>query len=256
MWTIGLDRSRNLLEIAQNAGGKRREVVWGNVLDRPWRAGAFVRSLLSSSVGRRNPRPALTGLCHLHRDHPSSVYSGEKKTRGAGASLWHPSQVVGALNATAKRLIESVSPDHGRALIYVWAIEQDELSRRNIPADMSPDEADHIVHEAPTKGQDVFVPWVLSPQTISRATVKKQGIEETAERSKVFNRYYHMFAQGELRQLVEDAALELGLEVGGQAERHDQGEGKPVQGLEIVQDGWERSNYYVELRRWNTTPRS
>jgi tRNA (uracil-5-)-methyltransferase TRM9 len=61
----------------------------------------------------------------------------------------------------------------------------------------------------------------------------------------IFRRYYHMFARGELVGLVTKAASELGLCVGS---RHD-GPGN-MRGLEIVQDGWERSNYYVELRCW------
>jgi tRNA (uracil-5-)-methyltransferase TRM9 len=44
IYTIGLDRSRKLLEIARNPGDGAdvREVVLGNVLDNPWRAGTFV----------------------------------------------------------------------------------------------------------------------------------------------------------------------------------------------------------------------
>ena len=51
IWTIGLDRSRNLLEIARKAGegDVTREVVWGNVLDYPWRDGAFVRAMWLSN---------------------------------------------------------------------------------------------------------------------------------------------------------------------------------------------------------------
>ena len=50
LWTIGLDRSRNLLHIARTAGGGEvvREVVWGDVLGHGWRRGAFV-SYLSAS---------------------------------------------------------------------------------------------------------------------------------------------------------------------------------------------------------------
>lgn len=46
IWTIGLDRSKNLLTLARAAGGEGaiREVVWGDVLGRPWRDGAFVRA--------------------------------------------------------------------------------------------------------------------------------------------------------------------------------------------------------------------
>src|ERR1700691_2073912 len=50
--TIGLDRSRNLLEIARTAGADTddgfttkkvpREVIWGDVIGKGWRDGAFV----------------------------------------------------------------------------------------------------------------------------------------------------------------------------------------------------------------------
>ncbi|KAI0725164.1 S-adenosyl-L-methionine-dependent methyltransferase [Fomitopsis betulina] len=206
VWTIGLDRSLNLLEIAQNAGDIRREVVWGNVLDRLWRAGAF--------------------------DYTISI-----------ATIHHLSTPERRKTAV-QRLIEAISPSHGRALIYVWGIEQDGLSKRSIPTSAGPD-------EAPTQGRDVFVPWVLSSQNAGKANVQVRDTEDTLE-PKVFNRYYHMFAQGELRQLVEEAALELGLEVGSEVDQqHDSG--KVVQGLEVIQDGWERSNYYVELKRWNAS---
>jgi len=60
----------------------------------------------------------------------------------------------------------------------------------------------------------------------------------------VFNRYYHMFAKGELVGLVDEAAQDLGLHIGHKVDGN--------RGVEIVQDGWERSNYYVELRLWNS----
>lgn len=61
-----------------------------------------------------------------------------------------------------------------------------------------------------------------------------------------FERYYHMFAEGELVELATEATHELGLVVG----RAEGGEGSRA-GVEIVQQGWERSNYYVELQRWS-----
>jgi tRNA (uracil-5-)-methyltransferase TRM9 len=108
-----------------------------------------------------------------------------------------------------------VSPEHGRVLIYVWAVEQDGLSKRSIPES-------HIEKE---EGQDVFVPWVSKTET-----------------EQVFHRYYHMFDRGELARLVEAAAKNMGLAIGPMAARGS--------GVEMVQVGWERSNYYVELRRW------
>lgn len=58
-----------------------------------------------------------------------------------------------------------------------------------------------------------------------------------------------MFAKDELRGLVQLAVQDIGLEVDspflGEADTV-----KAVEGVEIVEDGWERSNYYIELRRW------
>ena len=150
-------------------------------------------------------------------------------------------------------------------MIYVWAIEQDELSKRNIPTSAASDRDCAASAKQTNQGQDVFVPWVLAqsadpkPKTRRKAKTGHAGASETAEASenakeappKVFNRYYHMFAKGELNQLVADAAKELELTLGDASdvtvEVADRGKRR---GVQILQDGWERSNYYVELRRW------
>lgn len=169
---------------------------------------------------------------------------------------------------SSKRLIECISPSHGRALIYVWAIEQDELSKRDIPL-ASGSQSDEVAEQDSrgSGGQDVFVPWVLSPQTPPRTRPKgkarrKPQAELTEEapappdtqtEKKVLNRFYHMFAQGELLQLVCDAATDMGLTVKFSDKDLFAGEDQSgVRGIEIMQDGWERSNYYIELRRWET----
>ncbi|KAJ7046650.1 S-adenosyl-L-methionine-dependent methyltransferase [Mycena alexandri] len=180
-WTIGLDRSRNLLEIARTAGGASvlREVVWGDVLGHGWRREVFDYAI------------SIATIHHLATPDRRKL--------------------------AVERLLGAVSPAHGRVLIYVWATRQDEHSKRNIPTNSS------------GTGQDVFVPWVLAEDS-----------------TQVFNRYYHMFDDGELAALVTLAAEELGLVIGPAA-----AEGS-LKGIEIVQDGWERSNHYVELRRWQT----
>lgn len=119
-------------------------------------------------------------------------------------------------------LLQCISPSHGRLLVYVWAVEQDHLSKRVLP---STDEG------GSTKGQDVFVPWVLSKSPASDA--------------KVFDRYYHMFASGELEELARDAAAALGLEVASRPSSCGS-----HRGIEIVRSGWERSNWYIEMKRW------
>lgn len=192
IWTIGLDRSINLLKIAQQAGGKMREVVLGNVLDCCWRRHAY--------------------------DYAISI-----------ATIHHLATPQRRMLAV-QRLLQSVSPEHGRVLIYVWAIEQDELSKRIVPQG-EPDVA--------KLGRDVVVPWVLSRQNAPKS-LNSSGRDE-----EIYNRYYHMFAKGELTSLVTEAANQLDLVVGAA-----NGQPAPAQGVAIVQDGWERSNYYVELRRW------
>ena len=154
-----------------------------------------------------------------------------------------------------QRLLESISPSHGRALVYVWAIEQDQLSKRSLPP--GPDGLPLTT----TKGQDVYVPWVLSTTKDPKPKLQKRrgktsltqaeeveiaaAVVPEALPPKVFNRYYHMFAQGELRELIVEAAEQMGLFVGTPSEALG---GRA--GVEIVSDGWERSNYFVELRRW------
>ena len=126
-----------------------------------------------------------------------------------------------------------MSPVHGRILIYVWAIDQDGLSRREIPRDP-------VIAGA---GQDVFVPWVLSERKVKR----NNGLAaQVTDQSTVYHRYYHMFADGELVSLVRSAADKMGLEI---LPPPEQSSGTRL-GVEIFQEGWERSNYYVELRRW------
>jgi len=182
LWTIGLDRSRNLLEIARTAGGTEvaREVVLGDVLNCCWRPGIFDYAI------------SIATIHHLA--------TAERR------------------KLAIKRLLSAVSANHGRVLVYVWAVQQDGQSKRSIPTHLGSEET----------GQDVFVPWVLS-----------------TDKTQVFHRYYHMFADGELQELVVCAAGELGLLIGP-------ARGASLAGIEIMQQGWEKSNHYVELRRWQT----
>jgi tRNA (uracil-5-)-methyltransferase TRM9 len=98
----------------------------------------------------------------------------------------------------------------GRALIYVWALEQKD-SRRGW------DEG----HE-----QDVMVPWVLKQKKekeVKRKTKKGEAKEEAEKKAKqpkpdgdkTFLRYYHLYRKGELESDIEQAGgvvLESGYE--------------------------------------------
>jgi hypothetical protein len=87
IYTIGLDRSRNLLEIARTAGAdaddtfatKRtfREVIWGDIIGKGWRDGAFVCAFRFSILFRANLciRWNQTGLCDINSYNTSSRYA-------------------------------------------------------------------------------------------------------------------------------------------------------------------------------------
>ncbi|KAI4202171.1 MAG: hypothetical protein LQ346_002023 [Caloplaca aetnensis] len=87
----------------------------------------------------------------------------------------------------------------GKALIYVWALEQ-KSSRRGW------DEGDE---------QDVMVPWIMKPKC-------RDGGNEGAM---TFNRYYHLYRQGELEEDIVEA------------------------GGSIVESGYEKDNWWATAVR-------
>ncbi|KZT61574.1 S-adenosyl-L-methionine-dependent methyltransferase [Calocera cornea HHB12733] len=186
---VGMDRSLGLLAHAQRAGGKGREVLRGDALGVFWRHDAFDFAI------------SIATIHHL---------STPERRRQA-----------------VEALLRSVSVSHGRVLIYVWATEQDELSKRTIPEDPE---------RKGKKAQDVFVPW---QKAIGKG--KEKGKEGGDQKQEVHQRYYHMFEKGELRGLVMQAAKSLELQV------LEDAEDVKVPSVQIVQEGWERSNWYVEL---------
>lgn len=129
-----------------------------------------------------------------------------------------------------------MKPESGRLLIYVWAVEQDDLSKRVVPDVIVP--SDGV--SPGSKSQDVLVPWVNTGAVLNSAT-------DSSDKPRIFQRYYHLFASSELSDLVHRAASELGFTV-GPADLCGTIDG--VCGMEIVNHGWERSNYYLEARLW------
>lgn len=103
----------------------------------------------------------------------------------------------------------------GRALIYVWALEQKD-SRRGW------DEG----HE-----QDVMVPWVMKvkkekEEKKGRGGKVRDGPEKGEEtkhqpQDKTFLRYYHLYRKGELEQSIQEA------------------------GGEVVEAGYEKDNWWA-----------
>jgi tRNA (uracil-5-)-methyltransferase TRM9 len=78
----------------------------------------------------------------------------------------------------------------GRALIYVWALEQ-KTSRRGW------DKGDQ---------QDVMVPWVMRGSSVA---------ESAGQKTQTFHRYYHLYEENELERDIQSAGgfvLESGYE--------------------------------------------
>ncbi|KAF2734144.1 S-adenosyl-L-methionine-dependent methyltransferase [Polyplosphaeria fusca] len=115
-----------------------------------------------------------------------------------------PERRIEALKAVLDLLQRpsDMSPDGGKALVYVWALEQKE-SRRGW------DEGQE---------QDVMVPWVMKgggEKPREKGRKKKRG--ETQEdrptegsslaqpESKTYLRYYHLYRKGELEHDIEEA---------------------------------------------------
>jgi tRNA (uracil-5-)-methyltransferase TRM9 len=123
-----------------------------------------------------------------------------------------PARRVEAVKAVLDILRQPSTPsaqDGGKALIYVWALEQKD-SRRGW------DEG----HE-----QDVMVPWVLKQKKEKKVRQRKgdgasngdvdREEEEKATGDKTFLRYYHLYKKGELEQDIAEAGgvvLESGYE--------------------------------------------
>lgn len=96
-----------------------------------------------------------------------------------------------------RSILELLKRD-GKALLYVWALEQ-ASSRRGW------DEGDE---------QDVMVPWVTRSKS-STKTDSEVISSSSDQAEKTFQRYYHLYRKGELEEDAENAegkALESGYE--------------------------------------------
>ena len=168
IFIIASDRSANLVMIARQH--EQHSALVADILDLPHPTGAFdfaisIAVIHHLSTAERRVEAVRRVLETLR---PSSAKEGE----GGG----------------------------GKALFYVWALEQ-QHSRR------AWGEGDE---------QDVMVPWVM----------KQDRDDEGLEGTKTFNRYYHLYKQGELERDIENA------------------------GGTILESGYERDNWWaIALRK-------
>lgn len=85
-----------------------------------------------------------------------------------------------------RSILETLKPDVGKALVYVWALEQDSSRRGWSEKD----------------DQDVMVPWVMRGS-------KKGKDDGAVTEDRTFHRYYHLYRKGELEHDIRAAGGEV-----------------------------------------------
>ena len=90
--------------------------------------------------------------------------------------------------AAVRAILETLRPEHGRALVYVWALEQ-KHSRRGWDEGHS---------------QDVYVPWVLAKQYDKAAGGEKTEKKKTRKQKKYVQKGEHAALQEEQEKAVQE----------------------------------------------------
>ena len=149
-------------------------------------------------------------------------------------------------------ILRTLNKRHGKLFIQVWALEQDpallppevlsdhassSLRHRPKPNVKKPRQMDKLeratlesvgqIDELDGAKQDVFVPWKLQSSTYPG------DAQDGATAAPTYQRYYHLFRAGELKELVEAAAALF-----------------PTHGPQMVVDEerWEEGNWWITAR--------
>ncbi|KAL0258741.1 tRNA methyltransferase, has a role in tRNA modification [Diplodia seriata] len=160
---------------------------------------------LAKIATRHQPHSAIVAD-NLSLPHPPAAFDFAISI----AVIHHLSTPERRVEAT-RAVLEQLKAD-GRALVYVWALEQKD-SRRGW------DEG----HE-----QDVMVPWVMNKNQPKKAKKNNLASEQTdaapVEEPKTFHRYYHLYRKGELEHDIELA------------------------GGDVVEAGYEKDNWWAIMK--------
>ena len=120
-----------------------------------------------------------------------------------------------------KGILECLIPEVGKALIYVWALEQRDSRRGWGEGDEQDRLVGWVMHQKKSKKED---------REVATNGQRKDGMgaiedSEPVECGKRYERYYHLYRQGELEEDVVAA------------------------GGEAVESGYERDNWWVIAKR-------
>lgn len=111
-----------------------------------------------------------------------------------------PARRVALLSALCDLLVPG-----GRALVTVWATEQENMKKMAKWEPIKPDSAENGSGDGESGGRDCLVPWHLPLHRAEAAAAAKSETDKAIDSAKnalVFRRYYHLFGPGELDGLV------------------------------------------------------
>jgi tRNA (uracil-5-)-methyltransferase TRM9 len=218
--TIGLDYSTNLIQIAKE---RSHEVLVGDAIDMPWREGTFdfaisIATIHHFTTSSRRRQAVRTMLRALNKNHGKLFIQ-----------VWAVEQERPIVNSQSSTHTEGTEGTDKKPLLK-RARDMDKLEKAT--------SALQSLHLSETEKQEVFVPWKLqqrpSSKKIQNDTPDTQVQEEKS--APVFQRYYHLFKAGELRELVMQAA----------EEEMDEG---LLPELRVDEDElWEQGNWCIQAR--------
>lgn len=272
--TIGSDRSDQLIELAYTNSGHavpstststfstqsttvRNEVTVADALTSNFRSQRFDYAISIAAIHHFSTRKrrieAVQEMIRLLRPVPRPRFgfhgSGEREERG-GRGMGDEEEQYGDA--------QQYGAGPGRFMIYAWAMEQRGEGRRAGKFDAQ--ETSTKTEEE--KPQDVLVPWVLSQSGKKKEKDRDRSVQEGAEAPPVYQRCepssttglilthpadpahalfftdYHLFKQGELEELVQDAASSFASSTYAQGCAHKH--------IRVIRQtsGWEKGNWW------------
>ncbi|WWC90335.1 uncharacterized protein L201_005268 [Kwoniella dendrophila CBS 6074] len=288
---IALDRSSGLLEIAKNENGG--ECLRGDLCFQGWRKGVFDFAISIAAIHHLSTperrRLAVKSLIRPLKLSSSPTYSKFMIYVWAYEQGTLSKRRMGTLTNSSPNSTPSVPNTSHPATSPPPITESNNQSILNQqmtdPNESAKEETNTEtgVKEIEEKIQDLLVPWVYSkpppgptlrskntpipsdsnPNPDSTETTQQQQQQQQEEQPepKVYHRYYHLFIEGELKELVKQAAKEddyLILPDGTNADnlettlKEHRGEssndsnGEQKKWLRVRGVGWEADNWWIE----------
>ncbi|MCO5590004.1 hypothetical protein L7F22_043973 [Adiantum nelumboides] len=213
---LGMDRSSNLIDLAQHNFGsilspdpidqqKYNEVAVGDAMHSNFRSNCFDFAISIATI------------------HHFASFQRRIESIAEMIRIIQPCKTKQQPITIDQGPYAGLRSGSGRFLIVVWALEQRGQSRRQFEQVASSEEQSNSSYQ----GQDLMVPWILKNASKSNGKQGEQTLSEKQIAPEIYQRFYHVFEQGELEKTVEEAAKLY-----------------PNLIIEHELGGWEKGNWY------------